>query len=100
MSETVAAVTPRYGPDGRPVFFTDPAIDRFVSVLLNLASELWVQTERVATLSELMESKGLVSREEIDRTALSAAHDAAREEALRAYIARVLSPLRDETRTA
>ncbi len=100
MSDADAPIQPRYGPDGRPVFFTDPAIDRFVSVVLNLASELWVQTERVTTLSTLIESKGLVSREEIDRTCSAAEHDPAREEALRAYIHRVLSPLRDETRTA
>ncbi len=100
MSEGNAAITPRYGPDGRPTFFADPAIDRFVSVVLNLASELWVQTERVTTLSTLIESKGLVSRDEIEQTCREAENDPARDAALRAYIHRVLSPLRDETRAA
>ena len=34
-----------YGPDGRPQFFSDPAMDRFVPVVLNLASEIWLQHE-------------------------------------------------------
>jgi hypothetical protein len=104
MSEADGAIRPpiqsRYGPDGRPTFFADPAIDRFVSVVLNLASELWVQTERVTTLSALIESKGLVTREEIENICRAAEHDPARDEALRSYISRVLSPLRDEARSA
>ncbi len=104
MSDANGAVQPpikaRYGPDGRPTFFSEPAIDRFVSVVLNLASELWVQTERVTTLSALIESKGLVTHEEIDRACREAEHDPKRDDALRSYITRVLSPLRDEARSA
>ncbi len=39
-----------YGPDGRPKFFDDPAMDRFVSVMLNMAAELWIQDTRIAAL--------------------------------------------------
>jgi len=48
-----------YGPDGAPQFFQDPAMDRFVAVVLNLASELWVQTERVERLQQLVADNGL-----------------------------------------
>lgn len=39
-----------YGPDGRPRFFADPGMDRFVAVIMNMAQEMWVQEERLASL--------------------------------------------------
>ncbi len=82
-----------YGPDGRPQFFPDPAMDRFVAVLLNLASELWVQTERVDTLNTLVEEQGLATRADLARIG----HDdsPARDAALQGFVARVLAPLRE-----
>ena len=35
-----------YGADGEPVFFSEPGIDRMMAVMMNLASELWVERER------------------------------------------------------
>ena len=88
-----------YGPDGRPVFFSDPAMDRFVPVVLNLASELWVQTELVADLISLIERKGIASRAELDELSGDAAVDGEREAALTDYINRVLTPLREQRAT-
>lgn len=84
-----------YGADGRPVFFQDPAIDRFVAVLLNLASELWVQTERVSTLKTFIVTKGLGAAEDIDAFAAHMEEDAGREAELKAFLDRVLAPLRE-----
>ncbi len=84
-----------YGADGRPVFFQDPAIDRFVAVLLNLASELWVQTERVSSLRAFIVSKGFGTAEEIDAVAALAEDDPRREAELKDYLDRVLTPLRE-----
>lgn len=39
-----------FGPDGRPRFFSDPAMDRFVAVIVNMASEMWVMEERLRAL--------------------------------------------------
>ena len=36
-----------YGPDGKPRFFAEPGMDRFVAVVMNLAQEIWVQEERL-----------------------------------------------------
>ena len=88
-----------YGPDGRPQFFGDPAMDRFVPVVLNLASELWVQTELVADLITLIERKGIASRAELNALSVDAAVDGEREAALADYIARVLTPLREQRAT-
>lgn len=83
-----------YGPDGKPQFFGDPAMDRFVSVLLNVTSELWIQTERVDTLTALLERHGLSTDEQVAE--IRRADDARRETALRDFVARVLAPLRED----
>jgi hypothetical protein len=69
-----------YGPDGRPRFFSDPAIDRFIAALLNLASEVWVQEERLLALE-----------------ARARPHEPAKapEAVLKSFIDRVFAPLRE-----
>ena len=66
-----------FGPDGRPRFFTDAAMDRFVATLLNLAEEVWIQEERLLAL----EAKGETAKDP--------------EAALKAFIDRVFAPLRE-----
>lgn len=87
-----------YGPDGEPQFFSDPAMDRFVAVVLNLTSELWVQAEQIATLREIVEQHGLASAADLAALAARAGAEPAREVALRAFIERVLTPLRERPR--
>lgn len=88
MSEGDAAPTSEakspgiYGPDGRPQFFGDPTVDRFVASLLNLASEVWVQEERILTL----EAAGRPT----------AAPPPDRDAVLKQFIERVFAPLREE----
>lgn len=41
-----------YDDQGNPRFFSDPGMDRFVAVVMNLAQELWVQEERLLALEE------------------------------------------------
>jgi len=69
-----------FGPDGRPRFFTDPAVDRFAAALLSLASEVWVQEERLQALE---------ARARPDETPKDP------EAALKAFIDRVFAPLRE-----
>lgn len=42
-----------YDDQGNPRFFSDPAMDRFVAVVMNLAQEVWVQEERLLALEEV-----------------------------------------------
>ncbi len=42
-----------YGPDGKPKFFDDPGMDRFVAVVMNMVQEMWVQEERLMALEGL-----------------------------------------------
>lgn len=39
-----------YGPDGTPRFFDDAGMDRFVGVVMQLASEVWNHEERIRAL--------------------------------------------------
>ena len=66
-----------YDQAGQARFFGDPAMDRFVAVVMNLAQEVWVQEERLLALEE---SKGTAP---IDREAK-----------LKAFIVRVFEPVR------
>lgn len=66
-----------YDAAGQACFFADPAMDRFVAVVMNLAQEVWVQEERLLALEE---DKGAAP---VDREAK-----------LKAFIDRVFEPVR------
>lgn len=82
-----------YGPDGEPRFFSDPAMDRLTAVLLNITSELWVQSERVQTLEALIMNKGIAI--EADLAAIPLQDDEVRERQIHTFVNRVLGPLRE-----
>lgn len=48
-----------YDDQGNPRFFTDPGMDRFVAVVMNLAQEVWVQEERLLALEEEKSGTGI-----------------------------------------
>lgn len=60
-----------YDENGNARFFADPAMDRFVAVVMNLAQEVWVQEERVLALEEdkgrAPVDRDVVAKEFIDR---------------------------------
>lgn len=60
-----------YDDTGNPRFFTDPGMDRFVAVVMNLAQEVWVQQERLLSLEEAKSGQSVdrnaVAKEFIDR---------------------------------
>ncbi len=61
-----------YGPDGEPIFFAEPGVDRMMAVIMNLASELWVERERSLPI------------------------DADRDAHAKAFIDRIFAPLREK----
>lgn len=87
------AASPLYGPDGRPTFFSDPAMDRFTSAFLNLASEVWVQNERIANLTAALTANGGAAADAVTTRDVEA--DAARDAELNSFLERVLGPLRE-----
>ena len=70
-----------YGPDGRPTFFADPAMDRFASVVLNMAQEMWVQDARISALEAAAGG--------------SPPDEAEREAKALAFVHRIFAPLRE-----
>ena len=84
-----------YDESGRPRFFNDAAVDRLVSVILQLSSEVWVLTERLETLEELAQAKGQLSFDEIRNYVPDAAGTARREAARDRFVQSVLGPLRE-----
>lgn len=84
-----------YGPDGQPQFFQDPAMDRFVAVLLKLTQELWVMTERVDTLEKLSAAKRPFIKKHLDALLNDPRVAAERDAKMGAFVNRVLGPLRE-----
>ena len=84
-----------YGDDGRPRFFNDAAVDRLVEAFVALTSEVWVLTERLATVEALAAAKGHVTLEEFTQYKPDPAETAEREAARDGYIQRVLGALRE-----
>lgn len=74
----------------RPQFLDDPAVERVLSIAMALAGELSVARERIDTLERLLVAKGVLSADDMERYVPDAAVQAQRNEAGRAYIARIL----------
>lgn len=66
-----------YDEQGNARFFAEPAMDRFVAVVMNLAQEVWVQEERLLALE----------------AGAQAAPD--HEAKVKAFIERIFAPLRE-----
>ena len=64
-SQTPEGGTPIVGDD--PVYLKDPIEDATVRMLLELAAQVWVERERRLTLEALLEAKGIILRDEIER---------------------------------
>ncbi len=50
----------------KPQYFSDPAIDKLLSIVLSMAGELSVTRERLDTLERLLEEKNTLTTSEVD----------------------------------
>ena len=64
-AQTPEGGTPLAGAD--PVYLADPVLDATVRMVVELAAQVWVERERRLALESLLESRGLLSRETIER---------------------------------
>ncbi len=80
----------------RPQYFEDPAIDRTLSILIALVGEVSVLRERLDTVERLLETKGTISRGDIE--SYTPDRDAAFERgiATREFITRVMRGVQQE----
>jgi hypothetical protein len=73
----------------RPHFFDDPAIDKMMTFLVELTTEVAVLRERCDTVEQLLNAHGSVTRDAIENFQPSAEVDAARNSWRDAYLKRV-----------
>ena len=64
MSETPEGGTPL--ADEYPVYLPDPVVDAAMRMIVELSAQLWVERERRMVTEQLLESRGLLSREDIE----------------------------------
>ncbi len=87
-----------YDSSGRPRFFSDPAVDRLVSVVLQLTGEVWVLTERLGNLEQLAERKGQLTYDEIKHYVPDPDQSVRRDAERDRFVQSVLGPLREVRR--
>ena len=89
-----------YDDAGRPRFFAEAGLDRLVSVVLQLTSEVWVLAERLDNLEQLASRSGFVTYDQIKSYVPDAADTARRDVERDRFVQSVLGPLREVQRKA
>ncbi len=77
-----------------PSFLGDPVQDQLLEIVLALSSELWVERDRRIHLESLLQSKDLISKDELDNLNLDDTARTQRDAALEQYVQRTLGPLK------
>ncbi len=80
----------------RPIFFDTPGMDELVHMLVAMAEEVAVLSERLDNAQALLESKGVLSPAELDNYVPDAATRQQRLAQHQARIARLLSVLQPD----
>jgi hypothetical protein len=74
----------------RPQYFDDPAIDRVLSIVMAVAAEVAVMRERLDTVERLLETKGSITRADIENYVPDRKAGAERGLLHKDYIARIM----------
>ncbi len=83
-------------PAGKRPYFLDPQVERVMAITMAAVQELAVARQRIDTLERLLDAKGLLSREEVEHFAPTAAEAAERGLWTQEYLTRVLRILQQE----
>ncbi|MEL7197757.1 MAG: hypothetical protein AAGL10_05505 [Pseudomonadota bacterium] len=84
------AASGRRAKGKRPEYFEDPALDRLYSTVFALAAEVSALRERQDTVERLLETKGTISREDIETYKPDREAGEERGLATRAYVSRIM----------
>lgn len=84
------------GPNRRPQYFEDPAVDRLHSMCLALAAELSVAYDRIDALERLLESKGVLERAAVDNFLPGEQAESERAARREAFLRRILQTFSDQ----
>ena len=81
----------------RPYFFDDPAVERVLNITMAISMELAVTRERMDSIERLLEEKGLMTREEIDKYIPKTKEiETERQQAHSEYISRIMRIIQQE----
>ena len=80
----------------KPQYFSDPAIDKLLSITMSLIGELSVTRDRLDTVERLLASRKVLRIEDIEGYLPTPEVAAARERKRQAYLARVLRAVEAE----
>ncbi len=83
-------------PAGKRPYFLAPEVERVLAITMAAVQELAVARERIDTLERLLEAKGVVARDEIERFAPTPAQAAERGLWMQEYLNRVLRIVQQE----
>jgi hypothetical protein len=83
-------------PAGKRPYFLSPEVERVMAITMAVAQELAVARDRLDTLERLLQSKGILLREEIETFQPSAQESAERGLWIQEYLARILRIVQQE----
>ena len=90
----------RVAKGGRPQYFADPATDKLLVMVLELAQELSVTRDRLDTVERLLDRAALVPASEVDSWLPDADAAAARAERRAAFLNRIFRASEQELAAA
>jgi hypothetical protein len=80
---------PRRAKGKRPHFFDSPETDQMMTFIIELTTEVSVLSERLNTVERLLDARGTISREDIERYQPDVEAEAERIQSRKALIERV-----------
>jgi hypothetical protein len=80
----------------RPVYLENPQIDKLLAIVMALTGEVSVLRERLDTIEQLLEAKGILSVDEIEAYEPDAEVIKEREKWRGEYVARVLRVVQED----
>ena len=83
----------------RPYFFSDPDVERLMTIVMALAQEVSVMRERLDTVERLLEKNGTISRNDIETFEPTREEAQARGAWTQEYLTRILRVLQQERET-
>lgn len=87
---------PKVAKGKRPYFFDDPSVDKVLAMVMALAGEVSVLTDRLDTHEKLAESKIWPTAENIDAFEITEAVEKERDQRRSEYLGRVLRIVTEE----
>ena len=84
----------------RPYFFADPDVERVLAITMAVAGELAVLRQRLDTIETLLETRGSITRADIEAFEPEPAHAERRGAWYQEYLARILRIVQQEREAA